>query len=95
MASYRVTMVIGAMRAGATPAAVLPAAKAACTAIANLEAADIAVVAGQARITIRYTETDGDRARQIGAAIAEHTNRIAQVLRYRITKRIKSRWVAI
>jgi len=93
MPSYRVTMVIGALKPGVNPGAVLPLAAAAGRELVTVEASDLAVVAGEARITVRFTADELEIARQVGAHIVAVTDQSARVLRSAVTERVKNRWV--
>jgi len=95
MSSYRVSLQLGALRPSADPAAVLSTAAAAAGELANVEASEIGVVAGIARVTVRFTEDDDELARQIGAHTAESTDRVVEVLRWQVTERVKSRWLPV
>jgi hypothetical protein len=92
---YRVTMTIGAIAAGVAPSAVLPAAEAAASELTMVEAADLAIVRGAARITVRFEAEDAELAVQIADHVASVTAGSAQVLEYRVTERVKGRWFAV
>ena len=84
MPSFRVTIAIGALRPGIAPATVLPAAAAAAATLTTVEASDLAVVAGSARLIVRFTAEDRELAEQVAAhvlavtaALAEHVPRHA------------------
>jgi hypothetical protein len=94
MASYRITLDIAELRPGGDPAAVLPTARDACRAVAQLEAADVAVVSGQARLVIRFAADDDETAGRVGATVAAAADRVARVARRALTRRIGGRWVA-
>jgi hypothetical protein len=95
MPDYRVTMTIGALRAGVTPDAVLPAAAAGAAELAMVEASDLAIVAGVPRITVRFESDDAELARQIGDHVAAVTDGSAQVLSFRVTERVRGRWFPV
>jgi hypothetical protein len=95
MPDYRVAMLIGAVRAGADPAAVLPTAKAAAAELTMVEAADLAIVAGAARVTIRFEADYAELAAQIGAHVVAVTNTVARVASFRVTERAKGSWFAV
>ena len=92
MPSYRVTMVIGALAAGVSPQQVLPAAKAAALEHSVVEASDLAVVAGEARITVRFAADETEIAQQIGRHVAARTAALASVSRWQLTERVGGRW---
>lgn len=95
MPSYRVTLVVGALRAGVNPAGILPAAKAAALELAVVEAADLQVVSGQARIIIRFAADEAMIAGQIGSHVASVVNDSARVEKWSITERVKNLWVPV
>ena len=89
------TLVIGALRSGVDPAGILPTARAAALELAVVEAADLQVVSGQARIVIRFAADEGSIARQIGEHVASVVHDSAQVSKWSITERVKNLWVPI
>jgi hypothetical protein len=95
MPDFRVTMTMGAVRAGVAPSAVLPTAEAAASDLTLVEAADLAIVAGAARVTIRFEAEDDEFAGQIADHIVSVTDRAAVVEGYRVTVRVKGRWFAV
>ncbi|MFC4224063.1 hypothetical protein [Lysinibacter cavernae] len=95
MPSYRVTLTIGALLAGNGPAEVLPAASHAARDVAVLEAADVSVVAGAPRITVRFTADDNDIARQVSRHVVASTAAVARVTMVQITLRSGNRWDAV
>ncbi|PPF57343.1 hypothetical protein C5B94_01395 [Clavibacter michiganensis] len=95
MPSYRITMTVGALRPGADPAAVLPAAAAEAARIATLEANDIQVVRGEPRLTVRFTADDDSTAERIAAAVRARTSELADVPRASITRRDGGTWTRI
>jgi hypothetical protein len=95
MPSYRVIMTIGALRPGVRPDAVLPAAAAAAAERTTVEASDLAVVAGTARATVRFTADDGDVAAAIGGHIVERTRTVADPVSWLVTERVKGRWLPL
>jgi hypothetical protein len=92
MPDFRVTMIIGALKPGVPPTAVLPAAKAAAGELTMVEASDLAVVSGKARVTIRFEADDGDLATQISEHVVAVTDTVADVDGYRVTERVRGRW---
>jgi len=95
MPDYRVTMTMGAVRAGVAPDSVLPTASAAAGEFTMVEAADIAVVAGKARITIRFEADDAELAAQIAAHVVGVTHGSVDVVDVRVTERVGGRWRTI
>jgi hypothetical protein len=94
MPDFRVTMVVGALRPGVTPDRVLPAATAAAGELTMVEASDLAVVAGEARVTIRFESDDGELATQIAEHVVVVTAGLADVTRFAVTRRVRGRWSA-
>ncbi len=92
MPSYRVTLAVGALRPGVAPAAVLPGAADAAREVAIVEASDVQVVSGQARIVVRFTADDGEIAAQVGAHVASRTAQLAAVTGWRLTEQVGGRW---
>lgn len=95
MPSYRVTMTVGMTRPGVAPDRVLPAAADAAAELTTVEAADLGIVAGAPRITIRFTADDAELAAQFGQHIAAATNAVAEVLVAKVTERVKGRWYVV
>ena len=93
MPSFRITMAMGSLRPGIAPEAVLPTAKAATAHLATVEAADIAVISGAARLVVRFEADDAEIAAQVAAYTAEPTDAVAEVLHWRVTRRSGNRWV--
>ncbi|PZR53362.1 hypothetical protein DNL40_07525 [Xylanimonas oleitrophica] len=92
MPSYRVTLAVGTLQPGADPAAVLPAAADAARELATVEAWDVGVVRGQARITVRFmADTDGD-AHQVAEHVQDAVDRLADTWGTRVTRRWGNRW---
>lgn len=95
MPSFRVTLVVGALRAGVAPSAVLPAATSAGRELTTVEASDVAVVSGEARLTVRFTADDAEIAAQVADHIAAVTSQSAEILGIQITERRKTAWLDI
>jgi hypothetical protein len=95
MPSFRVTMVIGALRPGVLPQSVLPTAAAAASELTTVEASDLAIVAGSARVTVRFAAEDAELARQIGEHVVAATGELAETQRWQITERVNSRWHSV
>ncbi len=83
-------MVVGALRG--SPDAVLPAARAAASGVAVLEASDIQVVRGEARIVVRFTADDREVAAQVAQHVASATGGAVDVTGWRLTERVGARW---
>ena len=95
MPSYRCTLGIGMLHAGTEPRAVLPAAVAAARELTTVEAWDLDVVRGEARITVRFTAADDDEAFRVGAQAQAAVARAADVRSPRLTRRRGSRWYPV
>ncbi|TFC50018.1 MULTISPECIES: hypothetical protein [unclassified Cryobacterium] len=95
MPSYRVIMSIGARQPGVRPEAVLPAAAGAAAELTTVEASDLAVVAGSARATVRFTADDGTAALAIGDHVVAKTRRVAAPVSWLVTERVKGRWLPV
>jgi hypothetical protein len=93
--SYRITMTVGALRPGADPSAVLPAAADEAARLATLEAKDIQVVRGEPRLTVRFTADDDRAAERIAAAIRLRAADLVHVLHGTITRRDGGTWTRI
>ena len=87
-------MTIGALAAGTDPASVVPTAAAAVRELTTVEASDVAVVSGSARVTVRFTAED-DSAQHIARCAIEGTRKIAEVVTWRVTRRDGARWVPV
>jgi len=84
-------MAIGALYGPAD--AVLPAARGAAIGLAVLEAADLQVVRGEARVVVRFTADDREIAAQVGEHVASVTSTAAEVTGWRLTERVGGSWV--
>jgi hypothetical protein len=88
-------MTMGALRPGVSPAAVLPAAKAAAGELTMVEAADVSVVAGSARIVIRFESDDAELATQIAEHVVATTRGSVDVPEFTVTQRARGRWFRV
>lgn len=95
MTSYRVTLAVGLLHPGTDPAAVLPAAADAARAVTKVEAQDVAVVAGEARVVVRYLATDDDAAARIGRRVRDRVRSLAEVPRATVSRRSGPRWLPV
>jgi hypothetical protein len=95
MPSFRVQLEIGALRPGATPGQVLPAAADAAAEVAELEASDLAVVAGAPRAIVRFAVDDPDLAGQVASFVVKRTAELADVVRWSLARRDGGRWTPI
>jgi hypothetical protein len=83
---------MGNLRPGVDPADVLPAAAAAGTTLTTVEASQVAVTRGEARVTIRFTGEDDELALQIARHIVSVTDVSARVTAWRMTKLTHGEW---
>lgn len=98
MASFRVTLTIGILHPGVDPAAVLPGIADAVREVSTVEAADLSVARGEARVVIRFTadDTPEHEAAMLCAATALTAARaLAQVTRETLTRRDGGDWVRL
>lgn len=90
--SYRVRLAIGRLQRGADPADVLPAAVAAARALTAVEAGDVDVVRGVARVSVRFEAADDLTASGVARAVVDATETHAEVEVSRVTRRFGARW---
>lgn len=95
MPSYRVTLGVGLLHPGVDPATLLPAAADAARALTKVEAQDVAVVAGEARVVVRYLAADDDVAARVGRRVAHRARELAQVHRASVARRSGPRWIPV
>jgi len=90
--SYRVTAHVGLLRPGTSAPDVLPQAVAAARALATVEAFDVGVVRGQARVTVRFEADHDTAARRVGWAVLERLDELADISDGRLVRRYGNRW---
>ena len=95
MPSYRVTITIGRLAPGVRPDAVLPAAAEAAGEFATVEASDVAVVRGAARITVRFAEDDDEVALAIGGHVVAVAGALVEPVSWTVTVRNGGRWYPV
>jgi hypothetical protein len=95
MPSYRIVLTIGVLRPGTEPQSLLPLAAGAARRLAVVEAFDVGVVSGAARITVRFTADDREAALRIGGAVVTEVQRAADVNSRMVTERVGGRWIPI
>jgi hypothetical protein len=83
------------LRGAISPDRVLPTAADAARELTTVEAADLGIVAGAPRITIRFTAGDSELALQLGSQVASATDAVAEVLQWKVTERVKGRWYVV
>lgn len=93
--SFRVTLTIGALRPGVQPEAVLPFAADATATRAVVEASDLAVVRGAARIIVRFTAEDAWVAWRIGRDVVGDVRQVAEPVAWTVTMRDGARWYPV
>jgi hypothetical protein len=87
-----VTLTVGVLRPGVDAPAVLPAAAEAARTLTKVEASDVAVVSGEARITVRFLADDDAAASRIGHQVVLRVDDLADVSKPRLTRRYGGRW---
>ncbi len=95
MTSYRVTVVVGLLRPGVDAEAVLPAAADAARALTTVEAHDLGVVRGQARVVVRYDAADDDAALDVARQVVARVAELAQTQAPAVTRRYGARWYPV
>ena len=90
--SYRTTMGVTFLRPGTEPEAVLPAAARAARARTTVEASDVAVVRGAARITVRFTAEDDCAAVEVARGVHAAVVALAGVASPDLARRYGPRW---
>ncbi|TFD05565.1 MULTISPECIES: hypothetical protein [unclassified Cryobacterium] len=95
MPSYRVTMSIESLHPGTAPASVVPRAAAAAAEFTTVEASDLTIVAGAARVIVRFTADDAASALQIGAHVVADLRVVAELRAFMVTERVKGTWVPV
>jgi hypothetical protein len=90
--SYRVTLAVGLLRPGADPEAVLPAAADAARTLTTVEAYDLGVVRGEARITVRFLADTDAAAHAVADAVEAGVRAHAATSDGRLTRRWGARW---
>ncbi|UZN03905.1 hypothetical protein [Cellulomonas sp. S1-8] len=92
MPSYRITATVGLLRPGTSAPDVLPQAVATARALTTVEAYDVSVVRGQARVLVRFEADDDPAARRIGWAVLERLDELAETTDGHLTRRYGNRW---
>ena len=89
------TVTIGALRPGVQPEEVLPFAAAAAATRAVVEASDLAVVRGSARIIVRFMAEDVGQGWWIGRAVVDDLAAVAGAQSWTVTVRDGGRWYPV
>jgi hypothetical protein len=63
--------------------------------VTTVEAADLAVVSGSARVTVRFTGDDDDHARLVSGRALTGLASTARAVTWRITRRDGGRWMPV
>nr|WP_069388091.1 hypothetical protein [Cellulosimicrobium cellulans] len=92
MPSYRVTLGVGLLHPGADPEAVLPGAVDAARGLTTVEAYDVGVVRGQARVTVRFLADGDEAAHAVARAVEDGVRAHAATSDRRVTRRWGARW---
>ncbi|GAB2507986.1 hypothetical protein [Paramicrobacterium agarici] len=92
MASYRVTLSPGAMRAGVAPERVIPTVADAIAELTTVEASDLQLVRGTPRIVVRFESDDDELAEQVAAHAASVASSVVEVAGWFLTRRDGGRW---
>ena len=87
MPSYRTVLAVGLLRAGRAPAQV----EAAARSVTRLDAFDIGIERGAARVACRFTADDDAQARTLDARLRTAVREVAEVPRARLEKIVKGR----
>ncbi|WP_369824440.1 hypothetical protein [Cellulosimicrobium sp. CUA-896] len=86
------SLAVGVLHPGADPEAVLPGAADAARALTTVEAYDVGVVRGQARITVRFLADDDVAAHVVARAVEDGVRGHAATSDRRVTRRWGARW---
>lgn len=92
MPSYRVRAFVGLLQPGVSAPDLLPDAVAHARTLVTVEAWDLEVVRGRARVTIRYQADDDASARRAGWAVLHHLDERADLQGRQLTRRWGARW---
>ncbi len=92
MPSFRITLIIGALRPGVAPDTVLPTLAAAAAELTTVEASDLAVVAGSPRAIVRFTADDAAMALRVGEHVLAAARAAVEPMSWQVTERVKARW---
>lgn len=95
MPSYRVRANVGLLRPGTSAPDLLPDAVAFARTLVTVEASDVEVVRGRARVTVRYQADDDPSARRAGWAILHRLDELAEIDGRQLTRRFGNRWYPV
>ena len=92
MPTYRIALAVGRLSPGVAPEAVLPAAVDAARVRVTVEAYDVTVVRGEARVTVRYTADDNGQAVDVARRVRAVVSGLADVSSPALSRRYGPRW---
>ncbi|MEE6296997.1 hypothetical protein [Georgenia wangjunii] len=95
MPSYRVRIGVGMLRPGVDPESVLPCGADAAAALTTVEARDVELRGGRARILVRFTAADDADAHLTARAVHAAVDALAQVGLPELTCRYGNRWISV
>ncbi|MGN8247209.1 hypothetical protein ACTHAM_000881 [Cellulomonas soli] len=95
MPSYRVSLAVGLLRPGTAAPDLLPELVDVAGGHGVVEASDLAVVRGQARVTVRFTGDDDAAARRVAWAVLARADELAETTEPRFTRRYGARWYPV
>lgn len=95
MPSYRVQAFVGLLRPGTSAPDLLPDAVRVAGGMVTVEAHDLAVVRGRARVTIRFQADDDATARRAGWAVLHRLDELAEIEGRSVTRRFGQRWYPV
>ena len=95
MPSYRITLTVGLLRAGVEPERVLPAAVEAARVRVTVESHDVAVVRGQARVTVRCVAEGDEQAVDVARRVRAVLASLADVDGLTVARRYGGRWLPV
>lgn len=78
MPSYRLSVGVGALRRDVDPATLLPRLRDALAELTTVEASDLGVVGGEARVTLRFIAEDAELAWQLADAVRARLFELAE-----------------
>jgi hypothetical protein len=88
-------MTVGALVAGVSAETIVPRAAAAVRELTTVEASDLEVVSGAARVIVRFTGDDDAMAERVAEHTLARMKRAVAVNGWRITRRDGSRWIVL
>ncbi|WP_158865105.1 hypothetical protein [Leifsonia sp. AG29] len=92
MPSFRVIVAVGMLGPGVAPERVEPEAVAAGRELAVVEASNVDVVAGEARLTVRFTADHPREALRVAEHVVQRIGTLASIGPWRLTERVGGRW---